>query len=503
VLQARRTARRLVGALVRGIFEWMVDAAGSGDADPPDFTHFPTGERQWSEFIGRVAAAGDLVERHFIELKSEIDPTSKQGAAKIAKFILGAAHRDPERAAKYLDGHAVMILGVGEAGARGLTRFEAKDFVGAVQPYVGEPGPGWDFQRVRADDDRDVIVVTVVPPKAGDPIWPCCREGVGLIDGRIYIRADGETREANSGEIRALQARASAATTGPQPDLIVALSGSVRRFRCDASVLDDYLSRERQRLEACAPSPRSSDTKPPAKENPGSALGYPFASISSSLAESVSNLVAATTKPDSRTREQYLAEIDEWEQKVRKIWRRFASNFALTITPGTRIEVCSQSYLEEVKIKIRLDGAVSGLQRPDRPDIKDLPSLPRPWGPESILPSSLIDPADYPLHLPTTGRYPVPKLYSRYDRVELDNSNSVEMTVLVEELRPQDPYISGDELTLFVPVDHDGATIAGKWMVTAKNHHRQYSGELQVKIDEVTDVTEPLREFLRAPEREN
>jgi hypothetical protein len=34
---------------------------------------------------------GDRAERHFLEMKSEIDPTSKEGGAKIAKFILGVA----------------------------------------------------------------------------------------------------------------------------------------------------------------------------------------------------------------------------------------------------------------------------------------------------------------------------------------------------------------------------------------------------------------------------
>ena len=173
----------------------MADAEEPDAVATPDLTRFPSGEREWSEFISRVAASEDLAERHFIELKSDIDPTNKEGAAKVAKFILGAANRDPERTKKYLDGHAVMILGVAEADVRRLERFEAKDFVGAVQQYVGEPGPRWDFQRIRVDDDRDVIVVTVDPPQAGDPIWPCCREGISLIDGRIYIRADGETRE--------------------------------------------------------------------------------------------------------------------------------------------------------------------------------------------------------------------------------------------------------------------------------------------------------------------
>jgi hypothetical protein len=70
-------------------------------------------------------------------------PVKRTCYLKVAKFILGAANRDPESAAKYLEGHAVMILGVAEANVVGLKRFEAKDFVGAVQPPLALRA-GWE-----------------------------------------------------------------------------------------------------------------------------------------------------------------------------------------------------------------------------------------------------------------------------------------------------------------------------------------------------------------------
>jgi hypothetical protein len=464
------------------------------DADTPDLTHLPSGEREWSEFIRRVAPAGDLHERHFLEMKSDVDPTSKEGAAKIAKYILGAANRDPERAAKYLGGYAVMILGVSKAEVRGLERFEAKDFVGRVQSYVGEPGPSWDFHRIRVDDDRDVIVITIVPPQPGDQIWPCCREGFGLIDGRVYIRADGETREANSGEFRALLARAAVAASEARPDLAVALNGTVRRFGCDvSSVVDEYISRERQRLEAHAPKPRSAPT-PTARQNPIS--GYDFLSASSA-ADSITRMFGPVTKPDSRSLKEYLAEIDDWEEKARNAFRRFAFKFAVAFSDGARIEACSQSYLEDVKIKIRLDGPVHGLERPDLPPINDLPKPPRPWGPQTTPHPLVVDLDRYGLNIPNVARYSAPPLHSRYDHIEIDESNSVDLTVMVGELRPQEEYVSRDELTLYVAHDYAGSTITGTWTATAKNHHEQYSGEFQLEVGDIIDVTDALREHLQ------
>jgi hypothetical protein len=93
-------------------------------------------------------------------------------------------------------------------------------------------------------------------------------------------------------------------------------------------------------------------------------------------------------------------------------------------------------------------------------------------------------------------------LYSRYDNIKFDNSNSVDLAVLVEELRPEELYVSGDQLVFWVPFDHD-SPIAGTWTVTAKRHHERYTGELQLEIDELTDLTEPVRKYLRAPEEED
>jgi hypothetical protein len=207
-----------------------------------------------------------------------------------------------------------------------------------------------------------------------------------------------------------------------------------------------------------------------------------------------------TTKPDTRSHDEYLAEIDEWEHKVRKAWPRFASDFALAITGPSHIEALSKSYLEEVKIKIRLDGPVHARQRRSNPtNFDDLPSPPRPWGPESILRHSLIDPATITnIGMPYSASHSAPQIYRRFDNINIDNSASVELEVLVAELRPQDPYVSSDEFALYVPFDYDQSTVVGTWTATAKSQHELYSGEVRLEVDEVTDITEPIRDYLQS-----
>jgi hypothetical protein len=71
------------------------------------------GEMGWAALVAYAAASDDRIERYFLEVKSDVDLNTKAGRAKVAKFILGAANRDPGQVARRFGGHAVMLLGVG------------------------------------------------------------------------------------------------------------------------------------------------------------------------------------------------------------------------------------------------------------------------------------------------------------------------------------------------------------------------------------------------------
>ena len=71
-----------------------------------DLSRLPTGEMGWLRLINYVLESDDRVERYFLEVKSEVDLSSKRDQAKIAKYILGAANRDPRQAQRRFDGHA-------------------------------------------------------------------------------------------------------------------------------------------------------------------------------------------------------------------------------------------------------------------------------------------------------------------------------------------------------------------------------------------------------------
>lgn len=174
---------------------------GSLVTAPIDTSRAPLGVLAAQTLVSTVAEQGDLAERHYLELKSTLDLSTKKDKEKIAKFILGAANRLPDVAATAFEGYGVMIIGVAHKSITGIPPVEMMEISKVIQQYVGAAGPRWDIVWVPIDGtDNQVLVVLVDPPRMGQGPFPCRSNGESLSDGRIYIRADGETREANSEE---------------------------------------------------------------------------------------------------------------------------------------------------------------------------------------------------------------------------------------------------------------------------------------------------------------
>lgn len=100
----------------------------------------------------------------------------------------------PDVAATAFEGYGVMVIGVAPGHARDVPPIEVLEIDKIVSRYLGASGPRWDLVRVPvSDSENEVLVIVVDPPKDGQQPFPCRRDGDGLVDGRIHIRADGET----------------------------------------------------------------------------------------------------------------------------------------------------------------------------------------------------------------------------------------------------------------------------------------------------------------------
>jgi hypothetical protein len=234
-----------------------------------DTTRAPKGELAARALIDAVVANDDRVERHYLEVKSDLDLTTKKDQAKVAKFILGAANRMPDRAAKAFEGYGVMVVGASQGSAAGIPPIEALEIQKAVLPFIGADGPRYDLVRVPCDaGSNEILVVLVDPPEWGQGPFICQKSGENqLRDGAVFVRADGETREARGDELKQLIQRGQVATA--QVDFRVRIVGVVRPVEIDDDrTIEDFISLHRARLRTALehaknpPDPAKNSTDP-------------------------------------------------------------------------------------------------------------------------------------------------------------------------------------------------------------------------------------------------
>ncbi len=461
-----------------------------------DLVRLPSGTMGWQAFVDGLVGINDGAERYFLELKSDVQPATTVGNAKIAKFILGAANRSPGLAAKRFDGYALLVLGVANGRVVGIPSFEAKDLAKAVNKFVGvgADGPRWDFHSVDLGGGLQVVIIVVDPPKVGDPLWTCLSDGVeGLVDGRTYIRADGETREAKGNEVRALMAERMKVT--PVAQLEVQLIGTAYRATCDDKVLEEFVAKERARLLEALPKP-----KPPvAKKPPADArtkaiglLGYEGILGKDFL---TSRNPFEQEKPETRTTEQYQAEIDRWEQTARRQWRLVLDRVLGRAGEAMQVEVTNLSsvFLEELEIRVHIEGNIEAVKCVSgKLNIRgSFAATPRPWGPKKV---SIVS----NFHVPNVQ--PIPQNFtprSQYGIVKFENGGSVNLTCVEKDLRPLGKALSDDDDLVLIARDKNATEFRGTWTVTARGHNAVYKGDLVVPVTiKTADFTEWMRRQL-------
>jgi hypothetical protein len=466
-----------------------------------------------SSLVSAVVAGDDRLERHFLELKSDLDLTRKTDLAKIAKYILGSANRLPDVAAAAFEGYGVMIIGVAPGEARGVPPIEVLEISKIVGQYLGAAGPRWDVVRVPVNGSaNEVLVIVVDPPKNGQKPFPCRKDGDGLIDGRVYIRADGETREAKGDELDRLLERA-ATQLPPDVSFDVTIDGLAYPLDVDdAATLEAFIDKTSERLIDALPQPEP-DPEPvrghgqaAASSVLSGAAGIAAFSDSQGAAFSMLQDVARNhqsmmkslvdIEPEKRTEAGYRSSIARWEQDLRDAWPAAVDELAGRMLGYIAIHVknTSKTFFHDVELKIHLEGAVRGVafNEDDREaNFSDLglPSAPRSWGP--------VERPKFPgLHLSPQylSNVQLPSMY--HSPLDWNNSGSVDLKLTVGELRPREEYVFDDEeIVLIVPLTQL-EPVRGTWEITARDHNDIYSGDLSVAIGEPIDATSTLRKLL-------
>ena len=479
-----------------------------------DTSRAPRGELAATVLVQAVAAGDDLLERHYLEIKSQLNLGDKRDVAKIAKFILGAANRLPEVAATAFEGCAVMVVGVSDGKIEGISSIEMMELARMVEPYVGVLGqaPHWDRIRVPVPNcANEVLVIVVEPPQPGQDPFLCRGNGEGLRSGRIYIRADGETREPNANELDLLLQRGKAqATTEVAFDVRVV--GTAYLLDVDEeTTLEGYIAAEKRELIAAMPQP---EPKPESESRSTSAVGlaaalgssYRFGieGLVSQYANNFSDIISSPaiqglidTEPEKRTEDDYLKSIDKWEAAFRAAWPAAVDRLAGYYFASPQFEVINKATtnLDGVEAVLHLEGAIEAVDAYEWTDDLttrdlDLLSPPRKWGPTKRNPFYMSSMAGL------AHSFPAIDPIGYHSRVSWENGGSVRLNLDIGKLRPKaSDTIDEDDLVLIVR-DPELPSVTGTWEITADGHHAVFDGALTVDVDQSMTLTRIFRHIL-------
>lgn len=463
-----------------------------------DTSQAPRGVLAAQRLVEAVAERGDLAERHYLELKSTLDLSTKKDKEKIAKFILGAANRMPDTAADAFEGYAAMVIGVSDRAVIGIPAVEMMEIAKVVQQYVGAAGPRWDIVWVPIEGSTNqVLIILVDPPRTGQGPFPCRSNGESLTSGRIYIRADGETREANADEFDLLVTRGST----PQKvdvDFGVELLGEVAPLTLDDDrTLEAYLSQQRQRLLGVLPvdDPPADDSYVATSLAELAAGAGGIAALSSAF-NGAALLANAMMIPEDRTEDAYRAAIDLWEVRFRTAWNAAGPRIAASrLTPViVRIANRTTTFFHDVEVRVHLEGDVFAYDYVDPQWADDFSSLelplpPRVWGPRQR-DLGISNYGNLGYMSSTVGTYVAPS-------VSFTNGGSVDLDLDVGELRPLGVYESEDEEFVLVVADASMKVVRGTWQLTARDHNEVFMGDFEVSVAEPVDLTDPASAILQ------
>lgn len=436
-----------------------------------DTTRAPRGVLAAQALVAAVAEQGDLAERHYLELKSTLDLSTKKDKEKIAKFILGAANRMPDVAAMAFEGYSVMIIGVAQGAVTGIPPVEMMEISKVIQKYVGAAGPRWDIVWVPVEGSTNqVLVIIVDPPKLGQGPFPCRASGDSLTDGRVYIRADGETREANSEELDLLIQRGSAGAQ-VEVDFAVEVLGEIASVTVDEeNTVDEYLSKMRARLIDAMPRPEPRSTDAASLTGGLAGLSAYRAAI-----DGLSLVDSALMEPERRTEEEYIESIDRWESRFRAAWKAALSKIASSQLRPAVIRVMNRTttFFHDVEVNLHLEGDIFAVDYSE-PEWADdfsgleLPHPPRKWGPAQRL-------LGIPNYVNMSQLYTPGAMPYVSPSISYKNGGSVDLNLEVGELRPRGIYESEDEEIVLVVADRSLTSIRGTWELTARDHNEAYS----------------------------
>lgn len=455
-----------------------------------DNRHLPRSFNEWQQLVHTCAVQDDTVETHWLERKGPLKLTTAEHKFAVAKAILAFSNRDPAAAEPYLDGHAVLLIGIEKTGEiTGIPRIEDHQLNNALKAYLGQDddAPRWVVHRHRVDDHHDVVIIDVDAPQPGDPIFTLRKAYDRFPAGTVFSRPSTESTPADPSSIAALSRRLIARSREDFEVELTLNEDAISSYTYDPSFIEPLLAQAVDRYI-------SQSEKPATPHTPSTGLR---AGVFDPAA-----LMSGTRHEEKRTKEEFREEVARWAAAVRQqipgvakqlvAYRQPAAQFTITNTCGR--------YLEDLEVVVHIEGDVFQHPKPEADDdiANWLPGRPRTWGPWVSPPFdySRVLAASMPSSLNTAFRSPPP------NSSDFRNSGSVDAILRCRELRPGRSHTFTDDddhediALLTTNIDMTTARIAVT--ATARTIDASHTTELIQPIKRAGDITPMLVGFIEA-----
>lgn len=442
----------------------MSDDSASDPAPRPstslDTSAIPLGERALRGILEHVITLGDEAETTYLEVKSALEMGSKVATVKIAKFLLGAANRQPREAEQHFHGYAVLVIGARKGAAPGVPRgTEAHELEDRLRPYLGPQFPSFEFGRIGVDDASEVLFVIGQPPQNGQTPFPCHKGFQGedrrdnLEDGAIYVRGASNTRPAHSGEVLALVERARGGGK-PPIELEVEVVGPVSRVGRVEEVIERLRDVEE---EGFSKEPELADDA--------------FAASSIRLASSVFGGTSHLTRVD---RDSALKEWRRAKPEHMKAGRQHLLGVGL---PGSGLRVVSRDRFvarphlivtfHECEVFDHLDPDDADFEKAVQPVLESRDPLRSAFDASNLR----LTPREYPVAWDNRGR-------------------DAEVELTPDSFRPNVGWTSDQDDYVVVARDPSASSVRVTWVLTEEGNDVVTRGELRVPTAETIDAAD-------------
>ncbi|MEV7897829.1 AlbA family DNA-binding domain-containing protein [Streptomyces cyaneofuscatus] len=399
---------------------------------------------QLRALVAAVKHAGSHDESDWIEWKSHYSLPEKQTKATLARHIIAMANRSVAKSSQAAKGCGYILVGVEPGEITGVTTIDLADLESGIRSYLGPHGPEWVPSYVTIEG-KEVLVISVDPPKIGDPIHTLYKDFDKYYAGMIFVRRTAQTALAGPGEVLSLTQRAQASED--RQSLAVEVTGKqieVPLWTWLEETLETMLEQQREAVE-------SGKVR---KNRTAQGMLLP-------------SLDYRSDDDYAREAEQYLSDYHDYLTNIAKqtyTQKRFGELQLILRNPQER------SY-QQVRVEVEVPEGMSALMGDDYGDKEfDAPRRPTPLGQENSIAHGGIISANF---LPNMRNQP--DVFMRVERNKI--------LCDVASLRAEE--------TLSLPVAHlmstsiwTTSTVTASWSITAVNAVGRTRGDLEIVIGE-------------------